>query len=120
MRFSTFLLLMAVLVVVLAFDSSGNAGDPAPAAVAEPVQQSPIIQRIRERSVSISPGKTERTLKVCGPEGCRTVNRSSVVESTPVAERVQSRVRSGGGFLSRIFGRRSRSVSVSRSYGCCK
>jgi len=119
MRFSTFLLLMAVLAVVLAFDTAGNAGDPAPAAVAEPVQ-SPIIQRIRERSVTIEPGKTERTLRVCGPDGCRTVNRSSVVESTPVAERVQSRVRSGGGFLSRLFGRRSRSVNVSRSYGCCK
>ena len=119
MRFSTFLLLMAVLAVVLAFDTAGNAGDPAPAAVAEPVQ-SPIIQRIRERAVTIEPGKTERTLRVCGPDGCRTVNRSSVVESTPVAERVQSRVRSGGGFLSRLFGRRSRSVNVSRSYGCCK
>jgi len=117
MRFSTFSLLMAVLVVVLAFDTTGNAGDPAPAAVAEPVQ-SPIIQRIRERSVSISPGRTERTLKVCGPEGCRTVNRSSVVEIAPVQGRLQSRVRSGGGLLSRLLGRRSRSVNVSRSFGC--
>ncbi len=116
MKFSTFLLLMAVLVVVLAFDTAGNAGDAAPAAVAEPVQKSPIIQRIRERSVSIAPGKTERTLKVCGPDGCRTVNRSSVVETAPV----EGRVRSGGGLLSRLFGRRSRSMKVSRSFGCSR
>jgi len=115
MKFSTFSLLMAVLVVVLAFDTTGNAGDPAPAAVAEPVQ-SPIIQRIRERSVSISPGRTERTLKVCGPDGCRTVNRSSVIETAPV----EDQVRSGGGLLSRLFGRRSRSTRVSRSFGCLR
>ena len=116
MKFSTFLLLMAVLVVVLAFDTAGNAGDPAPAAVAEPVQQSPIIQRIRERSVTITPDRTERTLRVCGPDGCRTVNRSSVVEIAPVDDQV----RSGGGLLSRLFGRRNRSTRVSRSFGCSK
>ena len=116
MNFSTFLLLMAVLVVVLAFDTAGNAGDAAPASVAEPVQQSPIIQRIRERSVNISPGKTERTLRVCGPDGCRTVNRSSVIETAPV----EDQVRSGGGLLSRLFGRRSRSTRVSRSFGCSR
>lgn len=116
MKFSTFLLLMAVLAVVLAFDTAGNAGDAAPAPVAQPVAKSPIITRIRERSVSVSPGKVERSVNVCGPNGCRIVNRSSVVESAPV----EGRVRSRSAFLSRVFGRRSRSVSVSRSYGCSK
>ena len=113
MRFQTFFLAMAVLVVALAFDTSGNAGDTP---VAEPVAKSPIITRIRERSVSVSPGKVERSVNVCGPNGCRIVNRSSVVESAPV----EGRVRSRSGLLSRVFGRRSRSVSVSRSYGCSK
>jgi hypothetical protein len=112
MKFSTFVLLMAVLVVVLAFDTNGNAGDSAPVPVAEPVQASPIIKRIRQRSVTVEAGKVERDLSVCGPNGCRTVTRSSVVESAPV--------RSRGKLLSRLRNRRSRSVSVSRSLGCSK
>ena len=114
MKFSTFFLLLAVLVVVLAFDTSTNAGDTAP--VAEPVQQSRVIQRIRERSVTIEPGRTERVLKVCGPDGCRTVDRRSVVETGPV----EGRVRSSGGLFKRLLGRRSRSTRVSRSFGCSK
>jgi len=116
MKFSTFLLLMAVLVVVLAFDTAGNAGDPAPAAVAEAAPQSTIIQRIRERTVTITPSKVERTAEACGPNGCRTVRRTSTVERQPVSSRLRSR----GGLLQRLRGRRSRSVSVSRSFGCSK
>ena len=117
MKFSTFLLLMAVLVVVLAFDTAGNAGDSAPKpSVESEAPPSPIVQRIRERTVTITPSKVERTAEECGPAGCRTVSRSSVIERQPAASRIRSR----GGLFQRLRERRSRSVSVSRSLGCSK
>lgn len=110
MRFSTFALMMLVLFVVLAFDSVGNAGDAKP--VAEPVQKSPIIKRIRERSVVVEAAKVEKPVESCGPDCRKIVSRSVKVEGGTVMSR--------GGILSRIFNRRSRSVSVSRSYGVTK
>ena len=85
MRFSTFVLFVAVLVAVAVMDNQGNAGD------AKPV---------------------EKKVEACGPACRRTVSRSVSVEGGAVSGR--------GGLLSRLFNRRSRSVSVSRSYGAAK
>ena len=110
MRFSTFVLFVAVLVGVAVMDNQGNAGDAKP--VAEPVAQSPIIKRIRQRSVVVESAPVEKKVEACGPACRRTVSRSVSVEGGAVSGR--------GGLLSRLFNRRSRSVSVSRSYGASK
>jgi len=104
MRLSTICTMAAALLVVAVMDANTMAGDSQPA-VSEATVSGPVIRRIRERSVRV-----ETSGPVCGPAGCRTVRTTRTV-SGPV---FQSR----GRILPRLF--RGRTVSRSRSLGCCR